>query len=274
MGLVFGLLTSLCIGGSDLFGRRVVNARGPVVTGVAIQFVAIFTALAATLIVPSVFSFGDALIGLLSGIGLGLGLLWYFTGLTHSSSAVVAPIVATLSAVIPFVYAVFRGASPTLLAVLGAVVALLGLVLITVGGGLAEHVGAGMRWGLVSGLGYGFGLSVAIEASDASGSWPATTQRVSAFALMAVVAAARKVEPTPPRRLRTTAVAAGIFAGLSTVFFLLGLEVDPTAAVVTGSLFPVVTVVVGRFVYHDDVVARQVGGIGLVVLGVIGIAAG
>jgi len=61
---------------------------------------------------------------------------------------------------------------------------------------------------------------------------------------------------------------------MSTVFFLLGLEVDPTTAVVTGSLFPVVTVVVGRFVYGDDVVARQVGGIGLVVLGVIGVALG
>jgi len=73
--------------------------------------VAIFTALAATLIVPSVFSWDDALIGLFSGLGLGLGLLWYFTGLTHSSSAVVAPLVATLSAVIPFLYAVVRGAS-------------------------------------------------------------------------------------------------------------------------------------------------------------------
>lgn len=274
MGLVFGLLTSLCIGGSDLFGRRVVIARGPLVTGLAIQFVAIFTALAATLIVPSVFSWDDAFVGLLSGLGLGLGLLWYFTGLTRSSSTVVAPLVATLSAVIPFLYAVARGASPTALAVVGAVVAMFGLALITVGGGLADHVGAGVRWGIASGLAYGFGLSVAIEASDAGGSWPAMTQRVSAFALMAVAVLVEQYEPLPPRGLRTSAVASGIFAGLSTVFFLLGLEADPTAAVVTSSLFPVVTVVVGRYVYHDDVVTRQIGGIALVVLGVIGVAAG
>jgi drug/metabolite transporter (DMT)-like permease len=274
MGLVFGLLTSLCIGGSDLFGRRVVIRSGPIVTGVALQFVAIFTALAATLIVPSVFTWSDAAIGLLSGIGLGLGLVCYFTGLTHSSSAVVAPIVATLSAVMPFVYAVGRGASPTLVAVLGGAIALVGLGLITVGGGLGGHVGAGVRWGVVSGLGYGVGLSLAIEVSDAAGSWPAMTQRVSAFALMALIAAGSRLDPIPPRGLRIPAVVSGIFAGLSTVFFLLGLEVDPTSAVVAGSLFPVVTVVVGRFVYDDDVLARQIGGIGLVVLGVICVALG
>ena len=274
MGLVFGLLTSLCIGGSDLFGRRVVNARGVIVTAVVIQFVAIFTALAATVVVPSVFTWTDALLGLLSGVGLGLGLMWYFTGLTRSSSAVVAPLVATLSAVIPFVYAIARGASPTLLAVIGAFVALIGLGFITVGGGLSSHVGAGVRWGLASGFAYGFGLSVAIEVTDASGSWPAMTQRVSAFALVAVVAAGMKLEPIPPRRLRLPAVVSGVFAGLSTVFFLLGLEADATSAVVAASLFPVVTVIVGRFVYGDDVVTRQISGIALVVFGVIGVALG
>lgn len=91
---------------------------------------------------------------------------------------------------------------------------------------------------------------------------------------MAVVAVGSRLDPIPPRRLRTPAIVSGVFTGLSTVFFLLGLEADPTAAVVTGSLFPVVTVVVGRFVYGDDVIARQVGGIGLVVLGVIGVALG
>lgn len=274
MGLLFGLLTSLSIGGADLFGRRVSIARGPIVAGVALQFVAIFTALAATFVVPSVFAWNDALLGLLSGAGLGLGLVWYLAGLGRSSSAVVAPIVGTLSAVIPFLYAIVRGESPTVVAVVGAVIALVGLAVITMGGGRAHHVGTGVRWGLASGLGYGFGLSVAIDVSDAGGSWPAMTQRVSAFALVALVAVVRKLEPIPPRGLRTAAVIAGIFAGLSTVFFLLGLEADPTSTVVAASLFPAVTVVVGRFIYGDDVALRQIGGIGIVIVGVVGVALG
>jgi drug/metabolite transporter (DMT)-like permease len=274
MGVVFGLLTALSIGGSDLFARRVVNARGAIVAGVTIQFVAIFTSILAVLFVPSVFSWGDAGIGLLSGLGLGLGLVGYLTGLSKSSSAVVAPLVGTLSAVIPYLYAVSRGASPSALAAVGAIVALFGLALITMGGGLAEHVADGVRWGLISGLGYGFGLSVAIEASDASGSWPAVTQRVSAFAFVLAIALTVRVGPIPPRGLRVSGAVAGVFAGLSTVFFLLGLEVDPTSAVVAGSLFPAVTVVVGRFVYGDDVIGRQIVGIGVVIIGVIGVALG
>ena len=45
MGVVFGLLTSLSIGTSDLFGRRLANARGPIVTGALLQLVALLTSL-------------------------------------------------------------------------------------------------------------------------------------------------------------------------------------------------------------------------------------
>ncbi len=274
MGVIFGLLSALSIGLSDLFGRRVVNARGPILTGTVMQFVAIFTSLFALVIVSSELIWDDLLVGLLSGLGLGIGLVCYFTGLTHSTSTVVSPVVATLSAVIPFVYTIVRGTSPSLVALLGAIVAFVGLALITAGGGRAAHIAAGVRWGLVSGLGYGFGLSVIIEASDSSGSWPAVTQRVAAFALMLLVAKLRQVNIVPPSGLRFPSIVAGMFAGLSTVLFLLGVEADATSAVVTASLFPVVTVVVGRLVYGDGVKPVQAGGIAVVLVGVIGVATG
>ena len=61
-------------------------------------------------------------------------------------------------------------------------------------------------------------------------------------------------------------------AGLSTVFFLIGVQADPTSAVVMASLFPAVTVVVGRFVYGDVVLRRQIVGIAVVLIGVIGVS--
>lgn len=272
MGILFGALTSLSIGFADLFGRRVVNARGPVVAGAVMQAVAILTSLAALLVVSSTFIVGDVIIGLASGVGIGVGLWGYFSGLERSSSAVVAPLVATMSAVIPYAYAVARGASPALLAVIGAVVALVGLVAITIGGGRTESMGAGLRWGAVSGCGYGFGLSIVIEADEASGAWPSVGQRVAALALMLVVARRMQLDPRPPAGLRVTAVAAGVMAGLSTLFFLFGVQADATSAVVTASLFPAVSVVVGRVVYGDDVARRQVVGIAIVLVGVIGIS--
>lgn len=274
MAIVYGLLTSLSIGLADLFGRRFVNAKGPIAAGVALQFVAIFTSIAALFVVESSFAVGDFAIGLASGLGLSVGLWAYFSGLQRSSSAIVAPLVATMSAVIPFGYAVARGSDPTLIALFGAVVAVGGLVLITMGGGRVEHLRDGIRWGMISGFGYGFGLSIVIEASESSGSWPAVAQRLSAFALMIVVARSRSATMVPPAGLRAVALIAGMLAGGSTIFFLLGVQAGATAAVVTASLFPAVSVVVGRFVYRDDVEPRQIAGIGIVLLGVVFVAVG
>lgn len=238
------------------------------------QFVAIFTSFVALLVVPGTVVWSDLGFGVLSGLGLGVGLVCYFGGLDRSSSAVVAPVVATMSAVIPFVYAILRGASPTTLAVLGAATSFFGLVLVTFGGGRSEHVSAGLRWGLFSGLGYGFGLSVIIDASEESGSWPAVTQRLAAFLLMIVIARVVRATVVPPPGLRISALVAGIFAGASTIFYLIGVQADPTSAVVAASLFPAVTVVVGRVVYRDAVVRLQALGIAIVLVGVIGVAVG
>lgn len=274
MGIVFGLMTSLSIGLADLFGRRVVNARGPIVAGVVMQFLAIATSLVAVGVVDSAFSTRDFAIGLVSGLGLGVGLWAYFSGLERSSSAVVAPIVATMSAVVPYMYAVARGADPTLPALIGAGVAVAGLVVITMGGGRVDHMAHGVKWGLLSGAGYGIGLSVVIEATDASGSWPAVGQRITAFLLMVVIARVSAIHSLPPSGLRLAAVLAGVLAGCSTIFYLLGVQADATSAVVTASLFPAVSVVVGRMVYDDTVLARQIAGIGAVLAGVVLVAVG
>lgn len=265
-------MTSLSIGMSDLFGRRVVHSSGPVVAGAAMQFVAIVTSLVAVLIVSGTFVLADVVIGLASGIGIGVGLWGYFSGLERSSSAVVAPLVATMSAVIPYGYAVVRGASPALLAVVGAAVALAGLIIITLGAGRTTSMASGLKWGLVSGSGYGFGLSIVIETNEVSGAWPSVGQRIAAFTLMVILASRMRIDPRPPVGLRLAAIAAGVMAGLSTIFFIFGVQADATSAVVMASLFPAVSVVVGRFVYGDDVAQRQIVGIAVVLLGVIGVS--
>ena len=149
-----------------------------------------------------------------------------------------------------------------------------GIGLITAGGGPSESLAVGLRWGLASGLGYGFGLSVILEASDDGGSWPAVFQRITAFGLLAAAAGANGAALWPRPTLRLWALAAGIMAGMSTVFYLLGAAVDEPSTVVTASLFPAMSVLVGRSVYGDSVRPPQAVGVAVVILGVIAIAAG
>ncbi len=272
MGAFFGSLTALSIGLSDLFGRHVVNRRGPIVASVVVQAVGVVASLVMVVFISSELLAADLVIGFASGLGLGIGLWGYLSGLSVSSSAVVSPIVATMSAVIPFGYALLRGADASGWSIVGAAVAIGGLVLISASGGRVANVAIGVRWSMVSGLGYGFGLSVIIDASDDGGAWPAVTQRVGALALMATMAFVKK-GGLPLLGVRLTGVLAGTFAALSTGWYLLGLAADETPAVVTASMFPAVTVLIGRFVYHDHVTRLQVLGLAVVLVGVTGVVA-
>lgn len=274
MGALLGALAALSIGLSDLFGRRVVAARGAVATAMAMQAVATVASAAALIAISSRFLLADVIIGAVSGLGLGIGLACYLGGLVRSTATVVSPIVATLSAVVPLAYAVTRGAAVSPWSISGATVAIGGLLLITVGGGRVAHVATGVRWSVASGLGYGVGLSIVIEASEASGAWPAVAQRASAFALMLVVALRSSGGVQTLGGMRLAVLIAGAFAAVSTVFYLLGVQADTTPAVVTASMFPAVTVSVGRMFYGDTVSRAQLSGLLVVLVGVAGVVSG
>lgn len=274
MGALFGILTSFAIGAGDLFGRRVILASSALTAAVTLQIVGILTSVASLGVVASTWDAGELGLGALSGLGLGTGMGCYFGGLYRSSSTVVAPVVATLSAVIPFLYAITTGESATALAVAGAVVALAGLLLITTGGAHARNVAVGLRWALFSGLGYGFGLSVLVETTEESGVWPAVGQRLVAFSLLALVALLLRTPLIPPTSVRWAAVFGGIAIGMSTVLLLFGLQANPVPAIVAASMFPAVTVTVGWWVYGDGVSRVQALGIGVVLVGLAGVVSG
>lgn len=303
MGALFGLLSAVGIGVSDIFGRRVTATTSAVTAAAMIQLVATITSLVAVVVVPSEFSSRDLALGAVSGIGMGTGLAAYYSGMVRSSATAVTPVVATLAAVIPYVYAVTTGAEVSGLAVVSALIALGGLLVITLAGGgfsvrfprvrrrgltatdarlpspghpvaTPTSMLPGLAWAVFSGCGYGIGLSVVISAGDDSGSWPSFSQRAVAFFLMLVVAHRIGVPKLPPAGVRFYAAAGGVLAGLTTVSYLIGLTFDATAAVVTSSMFPAFSVLVGKLSFGDTVNRGQILGITVVLLGIIGVAVG
>ncbi len=275
MGAIFGLLGALLIGISDLFGRRVVARSSATTAAAAMQFVAIFAGLASMSIVPSEFIWRDFCIGAVAGLGTGTGLACYYGGVKRSSSTVVAPFVATLSSIIPFSYTLITGAQPSLIAIIGSVLAFGGLVLVTMGGGdQTIHIPTGIRWGLASGIGYGVGLTFLIEVSAASGSWSAVSQRVLSFVLLILVARHYSLPATPPAGVRSAALVAGVFACATSIMYLLGVQADAATAVITFSMFPAFSVVIGRIFFRDPVSRLQTAGIATVLAGVAGVVGG
>lgn len=274
MGALFGSLSALSIGLSDLFARRVVRASTPLTAAVAVSVVAITTGLLAVLLFGSTMHPADLLIGAASGVGLGIGLASYYAGISRSSSTVVTPMVAALSAIIPFLYALIDGEPPTIWTVLGAVVAVGGLLLITVGGGGTRHLRAGLAWGTLSGVAYGTGFAVVIAASSGAGALPAVGQRIAASLLVVGLASRQRDPLVPPRGARLTAAIGGSVAGMSTVLYLIGVRADATSAVITSSMFPAFSVAIGRTVFGDSVSRTQALGIAVVLVGVVAVSAG
>lgn len=181
---------------------------------------------------------------------------------------VVSPTVATLSAVIPFAYTIVRGADVSSIAIVGAAVAFVGLAIIAAGTGNVTGLRDGLFWGVLSGCSYAAGISVLLEVSDEAGVWPAVSQRIVGVLVLGGAALVTKSALWPPPGQRRNGVTAGIFAGLASVFALIGFIVDAPPAVVAQSMFPVFSVIVGFFSFGDEVARRQIGGIVLALAGI------
>lgn len=274
MGALLGLLSALGIGGSELFARRMMDRSHALTTGVVIQLFGGLTAVLSMVFVTSEVVWSDIVRGSISGLGMGAGVICYLVGLQRASSAVIGPFAATLSALIPYVYTVVTGDRPSLIALGGAVLAIVGLIFITAGGNVVGVVRAGVLWGVLAGISYGVALSVVIETSDASGAWPAVAQRVVGCGLVAVVAVRRKVPTLPQVGTRFVALASGVLGGLASVLYLIGVRVDAAPAVVASSMFPAVTVAIGYAIFHDSVTRAQVVGLGFALVGIVGVVAG
>ncbi len=274
MGALLGALSSLCVGGSEFFGRRSSLVTGVLAVAVVAQGVACLASMATVVIVPSAFVVDDLLIGLASGIGVGFGMVLYLGGILRSSSTVVAPLVAVLTVVIPVAYASVVDEMPSWLVVAGVVVAVLGLVLITTGVRAVGGVRAGLLWGTGAGMAYGFGLSVLMETDGASGSWPGTAQRFAGFLITVAIALSSRTALVPCRGTRMWAALSGVLGSAATLTYIFAVQADPLPAAVTGAMFPAVSVALGRVVFGDEVRRSQGFGLLLTLAGVGAVVAG
>lgn len=274
MAAALGLLAAFLIGTSDLFGRRLVLASSAVTAGATLHVFATVFLLGVATVSGSPFDLVELGWGGLSGIGLGIGMGGYYSGLVGSTATVVAPTVAALSALLPFGYTAFRGANVSPAQVVGACVVVCGLVLVTGGSASREHLRAGVPWGVLSGLGYFLGAIGFVEVADADGWWPTVGQRAAAATLLLLVAAVLGIKPIPPSNQWRNGMIAGVITGTTSLLYLASLGFNPTIGVVAISAFPAFTVLIGRTFFGDQVRPWQAAGIALVIAGVAAVSVG
>ena len=209
------------------------------------------------------------LFAILASFGGMLGLFAYYRGMKTGAMSVVAPI-AGVSAVIPVVFGIATGDSPSTTQIAGVVCALLGVGLASI-----EHhegsprVAAGVGLALLAALGFGFYFPWMHAAGKVDFWWASLVFRTTALLIVAAALTAQR--PSLRLRPRDLAIvtAVGIGDTIGNVLFAASSShglVSLTA--VLASLYPVVTVLLAAAVLRERVAPMQRAGIALTLAGV------
>jgi len=205
-----------------------------------------------------------------ASIGGMLGIFAYYRGMIEGAMSVVAPI-AGVSAVIPVVFGIATGDSPSAAQIAGIVCALAGVGLASV-----EHqegqrrLATGVGLALLAAAGFGFYFPWMHAAGKVDFWWASFVFRLTALVLVASIVAHERPPLRLPRRTLVVVFAVGLGDTLGNALFAAssghGL-VSLTA--VLASLYPVVTVLLAASVLKERVAVLQRAGIVLTLAGVV-----
>jgi drug/metabolite transporter (DMT)-like permease len=275
-GVPLGLGSGLCWGTADFFGgvqSRRLPALSVVVWSQAAGALALAGALAVQGTRPSPTGFAW---GLAAGAGSGFALLLFYRGLAEGAMSVVAP-VAACGAVVPVVVAPLRGELPSAVAGLGIVAAVAGVVLVSRSPDPHQHPGGrpGQVLAMALGAALGFGLffvfvDAGMATPGAAPLWVVAGARTSSLLVLTGMAltVGRSKAGWPGRRIGPVALV-GIADTSANVLFAYAATSGNLAVVgVLGSLYPVATVVLARWLLRERLSASQNAGVLLALTGV------
>ena len=267
MTVQFALPAAVSFGVADFAGglatRRSCGTLAVITFG---QFAGAAVLLPALMLVPGRPSVAAAGAGALAGLAGSVGLVWYFRGLARGPMGVVAPLSALTGAGLPLVVGVTAGESTGPVTVCGVAVALLAIVLATAGSRHDRAATSGVLLGIGSGVGFGV-FFVALNATPPdSGLWPLLAAKVASVAVFGSLMLARRTSIDATWTRCGLIVLSGTADMVANVLFLLATRAGAlSVSAVLVSLYPVVVVVLARFVLRERLTWLQATGVALAV---------
>jgi drug/metabolite transporter (DMT)-like permease len=281
VAVLLALLSSVLWGSADFLGGLVSRRRlAAVVVGLS-QAAGLLTILVIALAVGA---FDDPT-GYLpwavaSGLAGMVGLVCFYAALAAGTMGVVSPI-AALGVVVPVVVGLARGERPAALQLVGIAVAIVGVVLAS-GPELQGRAGARpLVLAAVAALGFGLALLFIAEGSQSSTIMTLVTMRATSVTVLTVAllialarGTSRSVLAIGWADLALVAVV-GVGDLLANLAFGAASRRDDVSVVsVLGSLYPVMTVLLARFVLGERLGRAQTWGVAGALAGVVLIATG
>lgn len=278
MGSLLALLSSVLWGTADyLAGNLSKRYKAIAVTGVSQTFGLLFGVVCILLFVdfiePNLSMDGYFLPGVIAGIAGFIGLVAFYTGLATGRMGVVSPI-SSLSVVIPLVFALAQGERPTFTQTIGIIVAISGAFMASgpeVRNGLPIKP---LMFALIAAIGFGTALTFIAIGSETDSLHTMTAMRVASVSICILLAIRFRTVGGFARNNIPLLIFIGVADFLAN--FLLGVATTKglvSVAMVFGSLFPVVTILLAYKFLHERLQKVQYVGIAFAIGGVILIAA-
>ncbi|MGE2723030.1 EamA family transporter [Mycolicibacterium celeriflavum] len=280
IGVALALASALGYGISDFVGglasRRVAALR---VVLVSYPIAAVVLAGLAVPIGGDV-SQGAVVWGVLCGVSQAFGVWWFYAALGSGPISVVSPLTAILVAGIPVGVGLALGERPGLIAGVGVVLALVAVVLVSREASdedVKEHRFTPTVAWLTVGSGVAFGLNFVLidQAPVEARLWPLVFARLSATALVILIALlSRNLRPPSGDPLKLAVLAAFLDVGANIAMLLALQAALLSLAGVLMSLYPAATVLLAIVVLRERVTRWQALGMVLALGAVAMIATG
>jgi drug/metabolite transporter (DMT)-like permease len=268
------LFSSLLWGSADFLGGNLTKKyKAVAVTAVSQSFGLLFGVLVivftSSWLAPNLRWDGYVIPGVLAGLlGFG-GLTAFYAGLATGRMGVVSPI-SSLSVLIPLAIAIFGGEKPNNIQIIGMVVALTGAFCASgpeIRGGVSAKP---LIFAIIAAFGFGGAITLIAKGSQTSPIMTMTTMRFTTFVVALILLARyRTFGGFAKRDLPILIIIGGadffgnLLLGIATTKGLVSL------AVVLGSLFPIVTVLLAFKFLHERLHKVQYLGVVLAISGVV-----
>jgi drug/metabolite transporter (DMT)-like permease len=274
MSAFLALFSSLLWGSADFLGGTLTKKyKAVAVTAVSQSFGLLFGILVivstSSWLAPNLSWDGYVIPGVLAGLlGFG-GLTAFYAGLATGRMGVVSPI-SSLSVLIPLAIAIFGGEQPNTLQIIGMVVALIGAFCASgpeIRGGVSAKP---LIFAVIAAIGFGGAITLIAKGSQSSPIMTMTTMRFTTFIIALILLLRyRSFGGFTKKDLPILILIGGadffgnLLLGIATTKGLVSL------AVVLGSLFPIVTVLLAFKFLHERLHKVQFLGVVLAISGVV-----
>jgi drug/metabolite transporter (DMT)-like permease len=271
--VLFALLSALVWGSGDFVGGAATRRSHQFqVLGLS-AFSGIVLLIAFALMrerVPSAASIGWAGAG---GVAAAIGIASLYRGLAVAGAAIVAPVAAVVTAIIPALFTAFAVSPPDVMQLFGFVAAIVGVWLVTRTQTQERISRANFSLGLTAGAGFGTFLILIAHVESDLVFGPLVVARAVMLVAALVMMVMRGVPLPSPTSNHTALFAGALDAGGNMFFVLARQHTRLDVAAVLSSLYPVATVILARIVWNEQVTTSQWAGV-VVCLAAVALMAG